>query len=334
MSQQEMFFFNGHGTSIPHNYRNFDGNIIPTRINLKPGQIIIMYNDMCALRGSSWVQEIIFNNILASKDPQTFVTNIKRIQSNGKEFFGYFGSLTEPTECPNLSLGTHETLFHKLMSEPDTRRIKYEPRFGLFHSPLNLDNSQLVSIPPALRLQKIRHIKIDKEYTVSDIAQYELINPTTVNDIIFPIYPSTNYIDEYSNPDTQRIALKYTHFDFVELKNIVEMFDDNPFILFMNVCRDTEQGYVYDELPIKDLNSLLRELSGEPGVPSVPVQQAAQAVQVPDLKPYDPNKRESKALTFFNSETGEPIKIKGGNIDYKQKYLKYKQKYLDLKNKI
>jgi hypothetical protein len=335
MSKLETFFFNGHGMSVPVNFRDGSNNIVPTKINLAPGQIVIMYNEMCSLRGSAWVQEIIFNDVVHSKNPQEFIENIRKIKPSETELFGYFGSLTNSEECPNLFLNTYYELFEKFKDPLFRRRTPYEDRFGLFHVPLTYDQNKFDRIKSP-HLNPLNKIKIDTKdlYVEEDFDQYELINPSTVYNLafpIFPIYPSTNYIDPAFTINADYFKSLYTHYDFLQLKEILDMFNDLPFILFMNVCRSTETINTYDtSLKIKRLELLQEEfLKTSLGV-SAPAPAPAPA---PAQVPTEPVK--SKALPFTKNGkvvemTRLPV-VSGGSFDYKSKYLKYKRKYLELK---
>ena len=74
-----LFLINGHGTSVP-NYFNYDGTgIIPTSIMLQPNQYVIMYRHRDELKGSEWIQELIWNKIAQSKTPLEFIKSIQEI---------------------------------------------------------------------------------------------------------------------------------------------------------------------------------------------------------------------------------------------------------------
>ena len=358
MDKLEMFFFNGHGESVPNQLKN---NII----NLSPGQFVIMYKDMCPLPGTASIQDIIFNHVLRSNTPEEFINNIKNIKIKSGELFGYFGSMTKSTHCPNLLLSTYQQIFEILKTKGEFRRNNYEDRFGLFNVPINInegiDTLKGILPPHVSPLGKIK-IDINSYLSYLDILQYKLINSKNIFGINFPIYPTTDY---------SSMSEEYSIFDFTYLKEIVDMFNGNPFILFMNVCRSIDTTFTYNTtLYTKELNSLLTELKNPITFQSLPYnipyhylesQDYASQPQyyytpfvdgatstlstlptlpilpillTPSTLPTLPTPVSSKKLPFIDPKTGEPKIFNGGDINYKQKYLKYKQKYLTLKNKI
>jgi hypothetical protein len=64
IQEHKLFIINGHGSSISNNYILPHYGFVPTTIILQPNQYVIMYNSMDDLRGSAWLQEELWKNIL------------------------------------------------------------------------------------------------------------------------------------------------------------------------------------------------------------------------------------------------------------------------------
>ena len=327
-----MFTFNGHGVTLPPT--NSGDNII----KLNEGEFIILNNTATVLRGSSWIQDILFSKILMSKNPIEFVRNIeeginKNVSENlKKDIFGYFGfkskldMTNENNTCPNLQL---DSKFDN--TEP------YDDRFGLFNVPININENNMKYL-----LDNIQNLKyLDEESKRTRfLTKFSNVNNENLN--IAQNNLITNHVEDFSNTVT-------------DLKNLIDYIrktnNNSPFILFLNVCRALYKNSNYtadltkNALPLTQLIEILNNspptfrlnaTASEWRPPTIGLNATASEWRPPTLvlNPSAPEWRPSNYISHIDDELPSAF-VQNRDKNYMRiKYLKYKNKYIHLKNKL
>lgn len=324
-----LFFIQGHGTSIPnnyrfyytYNYRTYYTYISPT-ITLKRNQYIIMYKERKALSGSEWIQEILWKKIAYSENAHQFIHNIREIKKDtGEEYFQYYGFHNKESTCPNLQIFT----------ENDNYDSHYVERFGIFSAPISVNQEYMED----LLSKKNKSLPSNYDHT------YRLVSYIPNYNISFNKKCLSNYHKQWdllnvsklsppNNGKTQLPPLEFpiyyvpeSHYDF--LHEFVNALGDLPFILFCNLCRNTEELYTYpDNILGNELSILEQQFTPFSFSASAPPFNPA---QTPVLAPAPtPAQDSAQVLAPAQDPTSQKAEFK--------KYLKYKNKYLKLKNSL
>ena len=328
----KMFTFNGHGETIPP-YKDLNYDYIVNRqnkfedkhkIELLPGEFIILVKEPISLRGASWIQDILFNDVLTSINAKQFVENIHNKINKSSELkskndlFGYFGYRYDYEKnndnkfCPNIQLDSALT--------PD--EFGLSDRFGLFNVPINVDKEKMAKLMATKKMSfmknTLRKINFLKKYPYSDIDQQELIinyDWNLFNDKTCDLLTLINYIRQN-----------------LQTKN-------KSFVLFLNVCRSLNIQYrtLYTDISKKtalNLSELIEIIKKPNALAKEWTPQLNQQLSL-QLSPQlnTPTKTTSSHIIKTNSKTDKTnlISLTDDEFYYKQKYLKYKQKYLKLK---
>ena len=327
-----MFAFNGHGTTIPSNYSYFADSI-----ELNPGEFIIMNKTANALRGSGWIQNAFFNNVLTSKTKKQFIENIhmkinkSSEKTNPNDIFGYFGytndlDMTEYNSlCPNIKLSSlnEESLF--------------SDRFGLFNVPIIINEvimNDLLKKNNDIKYQEVKRIERLKKIP-SNLSHFNEDNRKQLYNLI-QNYDWTFY--NKNNFDLKGLI------DFIRINLLDEK--NKTFILFLNVCRSLSNEPIIKSVlrPDEFVYPIYKPISLKYALPLTElIDKVQKNVLSVDAKEWVPSN--DKLLT---SNTKESISLNADakewvpsndkknivNYNFKQKYLKYKQKYLKLKNNL
>jgi hypothetical protein len=342
----KLFIINGHGSSIPINHEIPYYGLIPSSITLQPNQYVIMYNLMDGLRGSSWLQDELWEKIVYSKSPLEFINNIQKTTKKGglsNHLFGYYGSDTHEIECPNLSIDL--TLDH--YSEP------YLDRFGIFSAPISVNESNKAIL---YNYNEKKNKSYSNRYLISKIPNPQMGNRSLHMDNNRSLHMDNNrslqfnllnYTTSVNNPYNveEEIPIPYyriysqfaTPFNF--LHEFVFSISSQPFIIFCNICRSCDtSGYVEypiypDILPLDQLVNIFtqkiptplnpRALSFKPHSlsvvdPSLTDVDPSLSVVDPSLIEVDPSLTDVDPSEYIYSSS-------------LKKYLKYKNKYIKLK---
>jgi hypothetical protein len=293
-----MYFFNGHGETV----KPSEGN---SYITLEPGQFVIMNVAARYTKGSSWMQDVIWSNILSSTNPYQFVESIELNINKNKHvgvindvfgFFGTFGTSGTLDTCPDNTICPNITLESKY-DWVKRGRVEYSDRFGLFKVPIIIDN------------EKLSNLK--REY------------PKISRDIIFIEKVSRSDNELLDREQEEVVVNKVTTInestDLYSVINMLKLAGITKFIIFCNVCRYYEysQRHEYSRESLRiacPLTYLLEEIKYNPDGMNIVMSR---------LAPIDTEmaKKMIRAKPFIPKS-------------FKKKYLKYKTKYLELKKKI
>jgi hypothetical protein len=302
-----MYFFNGHGETVKPSHGN-------SYITLEAGQFVIMNTAPRLTKGSAWIQDLIWSNILLSANPYQFVESIHENIHNNKyvpisnDIFGYFGSFGSRPDnmiCPNITLESEYDWIPR-------GKVAYSERFGLFKVPITIDNDKLLSLREK--------------------------NPTIRDSILIGKVSKNDKTGEMNREQEELVGNKVTYIEeSTDLDSIIHMLKlegITKFVIFCNVCRDFEyderREYSKESMKIAfPLTWLLSEMTDNPdGMRELAPIDASMAKKIATAKPYIPiddamAKKMATAKPFIPSSTS-----------YKEKYLKYKTKYLELKKEL
>jgi len=287
-----MFVYNGHGETI----RLENPMMMPTFVELNPREYIIMNSTPTPTRGSAWLQDVLWKNVLSSKNKYDFVKNIEDninknpIKTGRRDLFGYYGSSTIKTICPNLMLDSGFEYVGGISE-----------RFGLFESPIRINNDNFESIRRSVPRHISDLILIKSVPRMGDGSQLNLIDNEHI---------------------TFRGNTSYLHNIILYLRSITK----DGFVLFCNVCRTIYDEYRYDEISLsiaQPLAELVKILE--------PVRLSAAAplfFPKPEISPPPPIRVLSSDTPLFVPRSGtDPTgKIAGG---FRSKYEKYLKKLMN-----
>jgi hypothetical protein len=325
-----LFIFNGHGCSIPLNLK-IDDIKIPHVIKLKPNQYVIMYKYVCPLRGAFWIQEKMWE-LLEILTPIDFVTQIKTIKTDtSSEFFEYFGNSKNESLCPNLMLSTVDLFTEVLSSEIKVFKNHYLiPRMGIIKCPSKINDADIDLIKGTTRHLTKNHILDFIPFPKDPIGWAQ------INDEKNKLYKQLNFIQESHIYNSAKEKISFPKYNtelnrikFNTLEDFIIMMEDNPFIIFCNVCRSKETIGQFDYRYLKDIKSksldnLLNELCLFPPQCLIKLFQSRENYLNASVAPFTPPVLPTVLPPVISSVSNL------NNKYYKNKYLKYKQKYLNL----